>query len=296
MIESKEIPLLIKPVYREAEFCKPKKVLSKKFAEKIAREMNSKWAEITSKQVKAIIACFEGVRIDKNFNKEEQISRIVDENDGAIIVDNPTIQFELNSYTFKIRTTIAICYEGTSTKIWTRVLLDEEIANYDNIESLQDIYQKIGEECCKINKDYFSKIIIEAQEKSPEDLGKFIIMTFGVEDEKLGQYLELFDDPNLKLRDLFSTNKGAKKLFQNYYKTLFNKNDILQETDDDFWMTTAPSIVTKDGYLESNNVLFKIKVEDDGLFALGLGYDDSNDGVLAKLSSLDIAKLYAKKI
>lgn len=290
---------LIYPVLRRAEFTQPKENLKEVVAKNIASEIQNSWKSLTDKYIKAIGKIVsDEVEID-TLNDKEAGARLTEEGYSAFVVDNPTIKAKWKSYTFQIRTTIAVCHKESSTKNWTRVSLNDPIKrDNSDFKELKKLYQEIASECCTISHKEISKVIKDKQKKTPKAFGDFTVLTFGVEDERLGHYLDLFDDTDLMLKDLFK-DKEAKDLISGYYKSLFgkNKSDMLKnENPKNFWMSSKSNLVNREGYFDNSNVLYKIMLNDDSIFALGLGHENSNDKELANLSSLKVAKLYAKNI
>ncbi|MFY0602940.1 MAG: hypothetical protein JXQ93_03255 [Flavobacteriaceae bacterium] len=284
------------PVYRKADFLLPEDSLRKNEARKIANEVQTEWSSMLDLFVQKINNVA-GVTNTSVLDTEE--TRLAEDGDTAYVVDNPTILAEWESFTFKIRTTIAVCYQESSTKNWTRVSIKDGISlNDPKLEDLKKKYDEIADLCCGINNDVFTKILAEKFNKAAESVGDFTIMTFGVRDEMLGKYLELFDDVDLKLTELFTDKKEAKKLIESYYKNLFKikTKDFYTNDDNNYWIKSSSNILNEEDYLVNSNVLYNINVKDNGIFAFGLGADDSPEGSLANLSSLKLAKFYAKEI
>ncbi|WP_299111459.1 hypothetical protein [uncultured Winogradskyella sp.] len=292
---------LIYPVLRRAEFSQPEENLNKKVARQIATEIKNSWKSLSQKHIDVVKKILDSdlVEIDYKQNKEKD-ARLTEEGLSAFVVDNPVINAQWKNYSFQIRTTIAVCHQESSTKNWTRVSLNNPISKENkDFKKLKEFYKKIASDCCTISHKEFSEIVSKKQQSRPDAIGDFTILTFGVEDEKLGQYLELFDDTDLMLKDLFQ-NKEAKNLIGDYYKRLFgkNKSDLLKNLSrENFWMTANSNLVNNEGYFENSNVLYKIMLQNnDSIFAYGLGHENSEEKELAKLSSLKIGKHYAKNI
>ena len=291
---------LLYPVLRKAEFSQPREDLEKGAAKLIAENIQGLWELLSQKYISRIKKIIEtdSVWVDADENLENE-SILREEGFSAFIVDNPVISAQWKSYVFQIRTTIAVCHKGASTKNWTRVsLLNPIKKDNDSILELNKVYDKIAAACCKISHNEFRNVVKSVQEKEPKALGDFTIMTFGVRDKKLGEYLDLFDDVDLKFKEFYNNYNEGKELIEDYYISLFDKspNELFRENENNFWINTTSGVINDEGYVDSNNVLYKVKRNKKSIFAFGLGSDESKDGILANRSSLKVAKFYAKTI
>ena len=291
---------LIYPVLRKADFSFPQETINKPEALKISKHVEEKLKTEIDKYITAVrnVVIDNGDSIVDCKMTENQETRIIEEGDFAYIIDNPILEAKWEEFIFRIRITIAVCYKQMSTKSWTRVSLKNGISKNDkDFNKLNNFYQNIASACCNVSHNLVSDVITNNQKKSPKSVGDFSIMTFGVQDQLLGKYLELFDDADLKLKELFQKEE-AKKLILGYYDSFFNKtsNELSLINNDNYWINTSSSLLDQNGYVVNNNVLYKIIVKDNNLFALGLGHDDSFDGSLASISSLKVAKFFAKDI
>jgi len=285
------------PVYRKAEFMLAENHLKKAEAKEISQAIRDKWAsmiDIYTKRINQI----DGID-DTPISLDTETTRVEEEGDTAYIVDNPVIIAKWKSFNFKIRTTIAVCYKESSTKNWTRVSLEDGISLEDNsnLDIIKKLYDEIANICCEINHRVFATTLEELYDRKAKSVGDFTIITFGVRDKQLGKYLELFDDVDLRLKELF-TNESAKNLIENYFKDLHNRNseDFHINDKNNYWIKSSSNVLDEDNYLLNSNVLYNINVKKNGIFAFGLGADESVDGSLANLSSLKLAKFYAKEI
>ena len=290
---------LVHPVLRKAEFINPSRSLREATAKRIAESLKENSEQIINKNIDAIQHLNGFSNVGLCDSAKEHTARVVKEGHGAYVFDNPVIEAKWESEVFKIRSSVAVCYKGTTTKNWTRVTLENGISkNSDKLPRLKKVYNELAAVCCRTNHNIVSDLLEKSYKLSPVQIGDFTVMTFGVQDEKLGQYLDLFDDPDMRLKELFTTNPEVKVLFKDYFKTLFDKDEkyLMKEGANDFWMNSATSIVKKDGYLDNSNVIFKISLQDNSLFALGIGHDESRENELARLSSLAVARFYSKEI
>jgi len=284
---------LIYPVLRRAEFSLPTGKIKEDNAKRIAEEIKNSWQSIIAKHSSAIKSVLDIDSIVVG-NDREKDALVTEDGFDAFIVDNPIITAQWQSYTFEVRTTIAVCYQEKSTKNWTRVSLTEPISeDNSDFKVLKSLYHKIADKCCSISHKEFTNIV------ESNEAGDFEVMTFGVEDENLGSYLEEIDDQSIKLKDLFAKPEN-KELIQNYYSSLFNINldEVSGNNEDNYWLGANSSLLSSKGYFDNNNVLYKVLYDENNnsLFAWGLGYENSEEKELAHLSSLQIAKLYAKRI
>ncbi len=232
---------------------------------------------------------------------------MVEEGYDTYFVDNPIILANWESYHFKIRISTAVCFKNASTKNWTRISLDKPVSKDDkNLDTLSKLYNQITDVCCSISHKNFSSIVQNELNQNSKMLDDFKIFTFGVKDEQLGEFLENLDDVDLQIRDLFTENDSAEKIIKDYYTSLFtaSSNDIIEENKYNFWMSSRTNVLKSKWndqginkkYYDYNNVLYKIMVNDNGIIALGMGYEDSMNKEIAHLSTLQIARLYGKNI
>ncbi|PTX58586.1 hypothetical protein C8N46_11377 [Kordia periserrulae] len=288
------------PVLRKAEFCLPVKNISKSKAKVLASKIEDEWDSIS----KQYLLKAEEILGDQNVTvktpkHQKNLTRMLEEGKTAYVVDYPVISAKWETYTFNIRTTIAVCYKDSSTKNWTRVSLLEPVSlNDSKLSNIKEKYEQIANAYCSITHNLFSKTLEDSFNQKSKYVGDFTVLTFGVRDKQLGKYLDLFDDLDLQLKELFTKKSTAENIIKGYYKNLFNKGENIFEISNNknYWVKSSSNIVDEDDYAKNSNVLYNINVNENGIMAFGLGSDDSAEGNLANVSSLKLARFYAKEI
>jgi hypothetical protein len=285
----------IYPILRKAIFSKPDKSINKRNAEKIAEAMKNNWDEDKKNYFNLIRNSLPDSITEI---EEEKTVRISNEREKAIIVDRPEIIIKIKNYCFNIRITSAICYDKFSTKNWTRIKLGKEFPqSRKNIDELNRLYSIISDKLCKYSHDITRKFFNENLQNDVRSVGNITIISCGIKDYKLGKQLEKFDNLDLEIKEFF-TNKDAKNLIEKYYKEIFNIDniEINKKSYNNFWFTSPINIENESGYIDNENVLYNFKQKNNNLFAFGIGYDNSSEKILAKLSSLKIARLITEEI
>ncbi len=219
--------------------------------------------------------------------ENEQAPAVREEGNKAFIVDYPILRVLTNDFNYRVRSTTAVCYRNSTTKNWTRVSLEDGIPmDNDVLNHIKETYNTIVGECCKLNQNLFTEVIRSEFQENPKPDGDFTILTFGINDRRLGKILELFDDIDLKLEDLFTDELEAKRIIESYYKSLFNEQSLNKGK----WVTSNVSFVTNDNIISDSNVLYNIKRNAQSTIIEGIGHDESHDGIVARVSSLKVAR------
>ncbi len=280
-----QVSQTIFPVIRKAQLTSAGAGLVKKVAQRIA---NSIFLEVEAHTSAFIHGIKELLGEDVSI-EPSNTSRFEEEGNKAFIIDFPVITVTTSVSEYEVRSTTAVCFKNSSTKNWTRVSLKGGIPLDDKtkLSNVKETFNKIADKCCAINREIFTKAVKNEFDKDPKSIGEFTILTFGITDKKLGKYLDLFDDIDLKLQELFSDEAEAKRLIESYYKSLFNENELTSGQ----WATSNVSFVNKDNILRDSNVLYKIEKINNNTIIEGIGYDESTDGIVAKISSLKVAKI-----
>lgn len=291
----------LNPVIRKATISRPKDTLKDR-ADNVAKELSLAWKENAVKY----IALLEGIlgtdALEGRASLHNDVVRIADEGESTVVVDYPMISARWEQHTFQIRTTVAICRKLASTKNWTRVSVVEGLSSKDKqtVSALKKMYDKLATDCSDLSHSIFETLVESLYEGNDvESIGSFTVLTFGIQDEKLGQVLDLFDDVDMKLKDLFTRNKEAKMLIQSYYKELFGPESVeFNDTDGNSrWLTSVSDYVNREGFVEEGKALYNIRVDKNQIFALGIGHDvEGESASVAKLSSLKVARYFALEI
>jgi len=280
----------INPVMRKAKFTLPNQDVDKNIAVQVAEEIQACWNINKPTYINTLSNSIKGLNISIDNND----CRIRNEGNKAIVFDSPVMNIANGQNIFSARIITAICYDHYSTKNWTRIsYLNDCPSDLNLFNELKDQYELITSTCCDISHKITQKALNKVADIESNSIGNCTIMTIGIEDPLLGKYLELFDDIDLQLKDIF-TNIEAKQLIENYYQHIFNLKEVDPKKNkyDYHWITSPVSFINKLGFIIENNVLYNLRFSDNNIFANGIGYDDSKLGVLAKLSSLKIARSY----
>ncbi len=283
------------PVLRKATFSYPANGLSKVQARNLSSNICKNWKENCKGLIESLseISNLTNIKLVDN-----QFGRVEEEGFTAFVVDHPLIIAEYKNHKISIRNSIAVCYQESSTKIWTRSsLIDGIEINNKDFKELNKIYDLIANQCCNVGEKVFVKSYENKFKDTPSRIGNFTVFTFGISNSNIGKYLDLFDDIDLKFKELITNDKAAKNLFKTSYNELFGLKKLQpEETDNNYWLTDSTSFKDEEGSIEESNVLYNIRIEKNKIFAFGLGHDTSSDGALANISSLRIARYYAKEI
>lgn len=294
---------LLHPVMRKATISRPQDTLKER-ADHVAASLCASWKTNASDYVELINGLLGKDAVDQAASLSTQEARIEDEGESTVVVDYPMITAKWKDYSFEIRTTVAICRKEASTKNWTRVSVADGLSYSDEeketVRELQGMYDKLATKCSTLSHDIFEQVVesLYAGNKV-ESIGNFTIMTFGIQDDQLGQYLDLFDDVDLKLKDLFTQNAEAKKLIRSYYENLFGRGKVnFNPTNgESYWLRSVSDYVSQEGFVEEGKALYNIKVDEDQIFALGIGHDVPGASTsIAKLSSLKVARYFGLEI
>lgn len=275
---------IIYPVIRKAELTNPGMELTRTYAKRIANNIHRNINKNIPKFLLELGKAFS----PKYINVEDSYPKVREEGKKVFIVDYPIISASKGDLIYNIRITTAICFKKSSSKNWTRVSIEKGVSFENNrLIEVKNSFNEIVNICCKLNQQIFIDVAIEEINNSPSSIGDFTIMTFGITDDKLGKCLELFDDFDLKLKSLFTSDHEAKRLIESYYKSLFNKASLGKGD----WATDNVSFVTNDNYVADSNVLYNIESKGNSITIEGIGHDESSEGVVAKISSLKVAYL-----
>ncbi len=292
---------VLHPVIRKATISRPEHTLEKG-ADRVAQELCASWPNNAVKFVERIEEVLGKGAIVQDASMLQEKVRIEDEGTATVVVDYPKMSAQWKGYSFDIRNTVAICRKEASTKNWTRVYLSQGLSYGDKtaIGELKDVYDKLASTCSKQSHSIFEEVVETLyKDNKVHSIGDFKILTFGIEDDNLGQYLDLFEDVDLKLKDLFTKNAPARDWIKTYYENLFGPDSVTFEGNDrtNHWLTSVSDYVSKAGFVEEGRALYNIKVDKDGIFALGIGHDVSGERAsIARLSSLKIARYFGLEI
>lgn len=288
------------PALRKTFFSVPTRKMHDKTKKALKDELEENSTSLTEQHMDAI----------KNITKNDNIVVIPirnakDENRYGYrfsdhLFNENVISAKWENINFEITTSVEFEDNNKSIKNWTHIFVNNGV-DHDprKIRELNLIQDQIAASCCEISYNNLDTLIKKKQRKPTEIAGYMTALTYGVSDPELGEYLSRFWDKDLGMKDHFK-DKDAKDCISGYYKSLFgeNKKNLMKNLNKhNFWMTCDVSVVNEENYFEGFHVLQKVKyINNNNIAIFGLGFENSQDKDLAKISSKSIAHEFAYHI
>lgn len=234
----------------------------------------------------------------------KQEARALDKWDAlARVIDFPRLQcFRDKRVIFDTRICFSLCTKDAySSKLWSRVGLCESEDPYGvtvkDLPILTRKYKEIAASSCEW-----------AFQKAKEILGTAIkkrssleISSYGIKDKSLKDYFERITDERIPLSELIKDTCIESKLLIYLDNILDTENSIqkfinTKESGKFLWFTSPIYIETINKEVEVREVLYLMRSVGNKDEAVGLRYDDSLHGDLARKSALEVARWLGSKI
>lgn len=285
---------LIKPYLRKAVFTEAQPQMNKGMAKHIGVILIDSWESYKEDYINTVIKEIEGI---ENIKFTSESPRMSEENDKAFVVDHPLLEFKYKDIIYESRLITAICYDKLSTKNWTRIGVKKFLPYDENTTSqLKILLNKFAKKSCNWSHNRMTSIIENEMSRNAKSIGDFTVYTIGVQDMRIGRCLGRFDDLGINLKSILASD-DLRNLLEDYYFKIFK---LPVETDkknkDHYWFTSQVNIENNLHHLTNENVLYNFNAKGSSLNAFGIGYDNSFEGNLGKISSLKIARYYGGQI
>lgn len=201
---------------------------------------------------------------------------------------------------FDQRNCCALCTKEYSSKIWTRVGLPLGHVGYqpDKVREATIRFRKHAQACTEWFHDRFFALMREVFKGiRHEPAGILDVTTLALKVEE-GQWtdddyerwlLGENDKPNLRQRELRELVAAAANVS-------FDLRELKRHEPESYWVSMPHGMELPDGTLDSRRFLYLVRRIDNGMQAVGLGFDDSASGKLANNISLKVARFIANSI
>lgn len=210
------------------------------------------------------------------------------------LVDFPEVIFHHQSgEKVSVRVSIAVCTDEFSSKLWARVALAGDTDVLCDPGDLVADFRTTAIDCSRWTVEIFKQAVRESCAGiSARRNGLLEVSAMAVSDMRARSLLRKLADSHVTANDLFSM-PDAGELLTFWMSPL----DIDTGTDGDgLWLSSPVTVTDDDGYMETRDSLFVLRELEDRVQLLGVVFDETGSGDVARDTAQRVSRWVANRV